>query len=123
MSYVIVYFLLDLYYVNFNEVNVLYIVQSVVRVPSDKTEEVIGLYRNRSRSVDKQRGFVSFQLLQNEVTPEELTVHIVWEQKEDYVAWITSGDFKRIHELEQKYPDQELAAIKPTVRRYHVRAD
>ncbi|MFC3342878.1 antibiotic biosynthesis monooxygenase family protein [Paenibacillus abyssi] len=101
----------------------MYIVQSVVEVPLEKVEEVIGLYRNRSRSVDKQPGFLSFQLLQNEPKPEELIVHMTWESKEHYVAWVTSEDFKRIHELEKKYPDQELASIKPVVRRYHVRAD
>ncbi|WP_106767334.1 antibiotic biosynthesis monooxygenase family protein [Paenibacillus faecalis] len=98
-------------------------VQSVVQVPVEKTEEVIGLYRNRSRSVDKQPGFLSFQLLQNEVKPGELIVHMTWTNKESYLSWVTSDDFKRIHELEKKYPDQELANIKPIVRRYTVRAD
>ena len=101
----------------------MYIVQSVVQVPAEKTEEVIGLYRNRSRLVDQAPGFVSFQLLQNEVTPGELTVHMQWQRKEDYVTWVQSADFKRIHDLEAKYPDQELAQIKPLVRRYEVVAE
>lgn len=101
----------------------MYIVQSMVEVPPEKAEEVIGLYVNRSRSVDRQPGFLSFQLLQNELKPGELTVHMTWSTKEDYLAWVTSGDFKRIHELEKKYPDQELASIKPVVRRYKVRAE
>lgn len=101
----------------------MYIVQSVVEVPAQKAEEVIGLYKKRSRSVDKQPGFLSFQLLQNDNKPGELTVHMTWSSKENYLAWVTSDDFKRIHELEKKYPDQELAAIKPIVRRYHVRAE
>ncbi|WJH32438.1 antibiotic biosynthesis monooxygenase family protein [Paenibacillus aurantius] len=101
----------------------MYIVQSIVTVPEEKAEEVIGLYQNRSRSVDRQPGFLSFQLLQNEAKPEELTVHMTWETKEAYVSWVTSEDFKRIHELEKKYPDQELANIKPTVRRFLVRAE
>lgn len=100
----------------------MYIVQSVVQVPIEKAEEVIGLYMNRSRSVDKQPGFLSFQLLQNENKLGELTVHMTWSTKEDYLAWVTSHDFKRIHELESKYPDQELANIKPVIRRYEVRA-
>ena len=101
----------------------MYIVQSVVEVPAHKAEEIIGLYVNRSRLVDKQPGFMSFQLLQNENKPGELTVHMTWDKKDSYVAWVTSDDFKRIHDLEKKYPDQELAAIKPVVRRYAVRAD
>ncbi|PZD97701.1 antibiotic biosynthesis monooxygenase [Paenibacillus sambharensis] len=101
----------------------MYIVQSVVQVPLEKAEEVIGLYQNRSRSVDNQPGFLSFQLLQNEPKPEELIVHMTWETKEHYLAWVTSDDFKRIHELEKKYPDQELASIVPTVRKYVVRAE
>lgn len=98
----------------------MYIVHSIVQVPGGKTDEVVGLYRNRSRLVDKAPGFISFQLLQNELHPDELTVQMTWEDKESYVAWVSSDDFKRIHELEKKYPDQELAAVKPTVRRYTV---
>ncbi len=98
----------------------MYIVQSIVRVPIEKVEEVIGLYRNRSRLVDQAPGFLSFQLLQNENDPEELTVHMTWSEKSHYIAWVTSDDFKRIHELEKKYPDQQLASIRPTVRRFEV---
>lgn len=101
----------------------MYIVQSVVQVPEYKTEELVEIYRNRSRSVDRQPGFISFQLLQSETTPGELTVHMTWDSKESYISWVQSSDFKRIHELESKYPDQELTDIKPTVRRYLVRAE
>jgi heme-degrading monooxygenase HmoA len=101
----------------------MYVVQSIVEVPLEKTEEVIGLYRNRSRLVDRANGFQGFQLWQNEQKPGELTVHMQWETKEHYVAWVTSDDFKRIHELEKKYPDQELASIKPRVNRYEVVAE
>ncbi|MGF7035695.1 heme-degrading monooxygenase HmoA [Paenibacillus mucilaginosus] len=101
----------------------MYIVHSMVEVPEGKADEVIGLYRNRSRLVDQAPGFVGFQLWQNEVKPGELTVHMQWESKESYVAWVTSDDFKRIHELEKKYPDQELASIKPVVRRFEVVAE
>lgn len=101
----------------------MYIVQSVVQVPPEKAEEVIGLYRNRSRSVDKHPGFLSFQLLQNEKQPGELTVHMTWKTKDDYMDWVTSDEFKRIHDLEKKYPDRELASVVPVVRRYVVRAE
>ncbi|WP_166243466.1 antibiotic biosynthesis monooxygenase family protein [Paenibacillus turpanensis] len=98
----------------------MYIVHSIVRVPHEKADEVIGLYRNRSRLVDQAPGFQSFQLLQTETDPEELTVQMQWDTKEHYLAWVTSEDFKRIHELEKKYPDQELASIVPTVRKFKV---
>lgn len=99
----------------------MYIVHSVVTVPTEKVEEVITLYENRSRLVDESPGFISFKLLQNDKKPEQLTVVIEWEQKEDYLSWVKSADFKRIHDLEKKYPDQELAAIKPVVRTYEVK--
>ncbi|WP_281889867.1 antibiotic biosynthesis monooxygenase [Paenibacillus sp. YYML68] len=98
----------------------MYIVHSIVEVPEGKAEEVIGLYRNRSRLVDNAPGFIGFQLWQSEASAGELTVHMQWESKEHYLRWVTSDDFKRIHELERKYPDQELAAIIPTVKRYKV---
>ncbi|KKK37156.1 antibiotic biosynthesis monooxygenase [Mesobacillus campisalis] len=96
----------------------MYIVHSTVAVPDDKAEEVIAIYQNRSKLVDTYKGFLSFQLLQNEQVPSELTVQICWETKEDYLNYITSDAYKKVHELEKNYPDQELASIKPKVQRY-----
>lgn len=101
----------------------MYVVHSTVTVPPEKTEEIIAIYRKRSRLVDKAPGFRSFALLQNETKPEELTVQIVWESKENYMSWVTGEDFKRIHELERNYPDQQLASIVPKVFKYRVVAD
>ncbi len=101
----------------------MYIVQSIIQVPGYKTEDLIGIYRNRSRLVDEQPGFVSFQLLQSETAPEEFVVQTTWQTKSDYIAWVKGTDFQRIHELERQYPDQELSDIKPTVKRYVVRAE
>lgn len=98
----------------------MYIVHSTFHVPSEKVEEVIGIYRTRSKLVDQYDGFISFQLLQNEVKSGELTVQIVWETKQHYVNWVTSDAYKKVHELEKNYPDQELAAIKPIVQRFEV---
>lgn len=98
----------------------MYIVHSTVRVPEGKADEVIGIYQKRSRLVDEYKGFISFQLLQNEVSPTELTVQICWETKEDYINYITSDAYKKVHELEKNYPDQELASIRPKVHKYTV---
>ncbi|APC47866.1 antibiotic biosynthesis monooxygenase [Virgibacillus halodenitrificans] len=98
----------------------MYIVNSTVSVPEDKAEEVIQIYRDRSRMVDKAEGFLSFQLLQNQKKPSELTVHLEWDTRENYLKWARSDEYKQIHELEKKYPDQELAAIIPRVTQYKV---
>lgn len=98
----------------------MYIVHSTVNIPEGKVSWVIGIYQNRSRLVDEYEGFLSFQLLQNEQTPSELTVQICWETKEDYIKYITSDAYKKVHELEKNYPDQELASIRPKVDRYKV---
>ncbi|UJF31298.1 antibiotic biosynthesis monooxygenase family protein [Paenibacillus hexagrammi] len=98
----------------------MYIVHSTFAVPELKADEVIQIYRNRSRSVDQAEGFLQFLLLQDEARPGELTVHMEWETKEHYLAWVTSSEFKKIHELEKKYPDQELANIIPTIHKYKV---
>ncbi|WP_046176081.1 antibiotic biosynthesis monooxygenase family protein [Domibacillus indicus] len=97
-----------------------YIVHSIVNVPEEKVEETISIYQNRSRLVDKCEGFLSFQLLQNEKRPSELTVQLVWKTKEAYMNWATSEAFQKVHELEKNYPDQELAAIIPKVQKYRV---
>ncbi|YCA45009.1 antibiotic biosynthesis monooxygenase [Bacillus sp. JZ8] len=96
----------------------MYTVHSTVVVPEDKIDEVIRIYQNRSKLVDEFEGFVSFQLLQNEQHPAELTVEICWESKKDYIQYITSKEYKKVHELEKNYPDQNLASIRPKVSRY-----
>lgn len=100
----------------------MYIVHSTFSVPPAKADEVISIYKNRSRLVDMADGFIKFMLLQNDKKPGELTVHMEWETSEHYLAWVTSEQFKQIHELEKKYPDQELASIIPTISKYKVAA-
>lgn len=101
-------------------VAIMYIVDSAVIVPEEKADEVIEIYNNRSRVVDSAKGFLSFQLLQNDRKPWELTVHMEWDSKESYLQWVRSEDFRRIHDLEKNYPDQQLADIVPKVTRYKV---
>ncbi len=101
----------------------MYIVNSTFQVPAEKAEEVIHIYRSRSKQVDRTDGFHSFQLLQNQKRPGELVVHMEWDTRDHYLAWARSQEFKDIHDLEKKYPDQELAAIIPKVAQYKVVAD
>lgn len=98
----------------------MYVVHSTFLVPEEKSEEVIGIYQKRSKMVDQYEGFKSFQLLQNEKKAGELTVEIVWETKDHYLAWATSDAFKKVHDHEKNYPDQELASIVPKVRKFNV---
>lgn len=98
----------------------MYIVHSTFIVPSEKADEVISIYHNRSRIVEKAKGFQRFLLLQNENKAGELTVFMEWDSKEEFVSWVRSEDYKRIHELEKKYPDQELASIIPTITKFKV---
>ncbi|KAA0547343.1 antibiotic biosynthesis monooxygenase [Bacillus sp. BGMRC 2118] len=98
----------------------MYIVHSTFVVPEDKAEEVISIYHNRSRKVDQNDGFMKFLLLQNSKSTGEITVHMEWETKEHYLKWVTSAEFKKIHDLEKKYPDQELASIIPKVTQFEV---
>ncbi|MCM3089010.1 Heme-degrading monooxygenase HmoA [Bhargavaea ginsengi] len=98
----------------------MYTVFSTFDVPPEKSEEVIRIYQNRSRLVDRAEGFVDFLLLQNDRRPGELTVQLIFDTKENYLNWARSEDFRRIHELEKKYPDQELASIIPKVSKFKV---
>ncbi|MGG0460152.1 antibiotic biosynthesis monooxygenase family protein [Priestia aryabhattai] len=98
----------------------MYTVFSTFNVPDEKAEEVIGIYKNRSKSVDEAPGFVDFLLLQNDKRAGKLTVQLTFDTKENYLGWVRSEDFKRIHDLEKKYPDQELAAVIPKVSQYKV---
>ncbi|MFT9596949.1 antibiotic biosynthesis monooxygenase family protein [Mesobacillus sp.] len=79
----------------------MYIVHSTVNIPEGKVDEVIGIYQKRSRLVDEFEGFISFHLLQNEQKSSELTVQICWDSKENYLKYITSDAYKKVHELEK----------------------
>lgn len=98
----------------------MYIVHSTFLVRDEQAEEVIEIYRNRSRSVDQSEGFVQFLLLQNDKKQGEITVQLTFETKKQYLNWVRSEDFKRIHALEKRYPNQELASIIPKVSQYKV---
>jgi heme oxygenase (mycobilin-producing) len=98
----------------------MYTVFSTFDVPNEKADEVINIYKNRSRSVDNADGFVDFLLLQNDKRAGELTVQLIFNSKDAYLKWVRSEEFKKIHDLEKKYPDQELAAVIPTVKQYKV---
>ncbi len=98
----------------------MYIVHSTFNVPEEKANEVIAIYHNRSKLVDQAEGFQRFILLQNEKRKGEITVHIEWDTKEHFQSWVQSEDYKRIHELEKKYPDQELASIIPKIKKFEV---
>ncbi|WP_027956396.1 antibiotic biosynthesis monooxygenase family protein [Halobacillus kuroshimensis] len=98
----------------------MFVVDSTVVVPEHKADDLIQIYRNRSRLVDEAEGFLSFQLLQNDRKPGELTVHLEWESKQAYLNWARSEQFKKIHELEKQYPDEDLKGIVPIVKKYEV---
>ncbi|MCA0971721.1 antibiotic biosynthesis monooxygenase [Halobacillus litoralis] len=98
----------------------MFVVDSTVVVPDHKADDLIHIYRNRSKLVDQAEGFLSFQLLQNDRKPGELTVHMEWESKQAYLNWARSEQFKKIHELEKRYPDEELQGIVPKVKKYEV---
>jgi heme oxygenase (mycobilin-producing) len=101
-------------------VRAMYIVHSTFNVPPEKADEVISIYQKRSGLVDQAEGFQRFLLLQNEKKSGEITVHMEWDTKKHFMTWVQGEDFKRIHELEKKYPDQGLAAIVPSIDKFKV---
>lgn len=98
----------------------MYVVTSTFIVPIEKAQEVIDIYKKRSRKVDQEPGFLRFQLLQNAKKLGEISVYMEWDLKASYLQWVRSQQFKDIHELEKQYPDQELAGIIPTIHQYEV---
>lgn len=83
----------------------MYIVHSTFEIPHlDKVDEVIDIYKNRSRLVDHASGFVQFQLLQNQKKPNFLTVQLTWKTREDYMRWVTSDDYRKSMNLKKSTP-------------------
>ncbi|SIT03849.1 antibiotic biosynthesis monooxygenase family protein [Alicyclobacillus vulcanalis] len=98
----------------------MYVVHSTIEVSSDWLDDVVALYQERSRLVDRWPGFISFALLQNEHRPNELTIQLVWQSKTHYLAWARSEDFRRVHERERELAAHGFPHPRPVVRKYEV---
>ncbi|MFC4355187.1 antibiotic biosynthesis monooxygenase family protein [Chryseomicrobium palamuruense] len=68
----------------------MYVVTSTFLVSAEKADEVIRIYKKRSRKVDQERGFSRFQLLQNAKKQGEISVYVEWESKQHYLSWVRS---------------------------------
>ena len=69
---------------------------NVITVPPDRADELEARFAARATEVDKQPGFLGFELLR----PEEGDRYIVytkWESEDAFAAWAQSSAFQRGH--------------------------
>ena len=72
---------------------------NVISVPPERAAELEDRFRQRAAEVDKQKGFLGFELLRPKDGSAEnrYIVYTRWETEEDFVAWVSSPAFGHGH--------------------------
>ncbi len=53
-------------------------------------------FKNRKKFIEKQKGFIRIEILKP-VDGEDYLVMTYWENKEDFLNWVNSEEFKEAH--------------------------
>jgi heme-degrading monooxygenase HmoA len=69
---------------------------NVITVPKERAGELEERFRARAAEVDKQKGFLGFELLRPQ-DGDRYIVYTKWESEEDFAAWVTSPAFGHGH--------------------------
>lgn len=82
---------------------------SRLRVPAERSDELVAAFRGRLGAVDQHDGFVDLEVWRNDRDPEELVMVSRWRDRASFTAYMRSADHRASHDR----VDPELdAAIK-----------
>lgn len=69
----------------------------------EEADKIVEGFRGRARLVDRQPGFISFELWREEKGGEVL-VATRWRTKEDFESWVNGSAFKEAHKRASNSP-------------------
>jgi heme-degrading monooxygenase HmoA len=75
-----------------------------------EADQLVEMFRNRSGRVDRQPGFLQFELWREE-SGNEVMVLTRWERKEDFLAWTESEAFRHAHANAEGAPGRAGGSI------------
>lgn len=75
----------------------MYVSVSRLRVPEERTGELVSAFRARLRAVEAHDGFVDLQVWQSDRDRGELMMVSRWKSREAFTAYMRSEDHKRSH--------------------------
>lgn len=87
----------------------MYVSMSRLRVPAERSDELVAAFRNRLGAVEAHAGFVDLQVWRNDRDAEELVMVSRWQDKASFTAYMRSADHRRSHD---RVADDLDAAIK-----------
>jgi heme oxygenase (mycobilin-producing) len=76
----------------------MYVSMSRLRVPPERTGELVAAFRNRAGLVDRFDGFVDLQVWQSDRDPGELVMVSRWESRAHFTAYMRSPEHRASHD-------------------------
>ena len=74
---------------------------NVITVPKERADELEERFRKRAGEVDKQPGFLGFELLRPH-DGDRYIVYTRWESEEDFMNWVQSPAFGHGHRAHEQ---------------------
>lgn len=84
----------------------MYISMSKLRLPGDRSEELVAAFRRRAHLVDDAAGFIDLQVWRSDRDPGEIVMVSRWRSREDFKDYMRSAAHGASHER----IDPDLAA-------------
>ena len=75
----------------------MYVSLSRLKVPLERSDELVSAFRRRLRAVDHADGFVDLQVWQSDRDPGELIMVSRWRDRAAFKKYMKSADHKRSH--------------------------
>ena len=75
-----------------------YVSLSRLRIPEERSAELVAAFRGRMRRVDAADGFVDLQVWQSDREPGEILMVSRWRDREAFKAYMRSDDHQASHE-------------------------
>lgn len=82
----------------------MYVSLSRLRIPSERSQELISAFRRRAHLVDDATGFIDLQVWQSDRDPEEIIMVSRWSDREAFTAYMKSDE----HQISHDRIDPEL---------------
>lgn len=96
-----------------------YVVQNKFIVKPGKSHLFESSWANRKSNLKKINGLKSFLLIRNENQNVYLS-HTIWNDKEDFLKWLESPEFKESHSDGLKLLTQDILENHPTIISYDI---
>ena len=76
----------------------MYVSMSRLRVPDDRSDELVAAFRNRARLVERADGFVDLQVWRSDRDPGELIMVSRWRDRQAFTAYMRSPAHQVSHD-------------------------